>query len=40
MVNKEGLSIFQFNKNIMIIKALYIYTFPTVTQKKPLKILI
>jgi hypothetical protein len=30
MVNKEGLSIFQFNKNIIIIKVPYIYTFPTV----------
>ena len=40
MVNKEGLNIFQFNKNMIIIKAPYIYTFPAVTQKKPLKTLI
>ena len=30
MVNKEGLSIFRFNKNIIIIKIFYIYTFPAV----------
>jgi len=40
MVNKEGLSIFQFNENIIIIKVPCIYAFPTVTQKKPLEILI
>jgi hypothetical protein len=30
MVNKEGLGIFQFNKNMMIIEVFCIYTFPTV----------
>ena len=40
IVNKEGLSIFRFNENIMIIKVPYKYTFPTVTQKKLLEILI
>jgi len=38
MVNKEGLNIFRFNENIIIIKAPYIYIFPTITQKKLLKI--
>ena len=40
MVNKEGLNIFQFNKNIIIIKISRIYAFFIVTQKKLLKILI
>jgi len=40
MINKEGLSIFRFNKDIIIIKALRIYAFPIVTQKKLLEILI
>jgi hypothetical protein len=40
VVNKEGLSIFQFDEGMMIIKVPYIYAFPAVTQKKPLEILI
>ena len=40
VVNKEGLSIFRFNKNIIITKAPCIYIFPTVIQKKPLETLI
>ena len=40
IVNKKGLSIFQFNKNILIIKVLCIYIFLIVTQKELLKILI
>ena len=40
IINKEGLSIFQFNKNIIIIKVFRIYAFPAVTQKKLLETLI
>ena len=40
VVNKEGFRIFQFDENIIIIKAPHIYTFSAITQKKPLKTLI
>jgi hypothetical protein len=39
VINQEGLSIFRFDKNIIIIKASQTYAFLTVTQK-PIKTLI